>query len=54
MNGHPHALARVPTVPNKLEARYKVRPKYFQNLNPPRERDVVQGSVTRYCKPAIF
>jgi hypothetical protein len=29
-------------------------PKYFQNLNLPSKRDIVQDSATRYSKPTIF
>jgi hypothetical protein len=33
---------------------YKGGPKYFRNLHLPHERDIVQGSATRYSKPTIF
>jgi len=35
-------------------ALYEGGPKYFRNLNLPRERDVVQGSATKYGEPAML
>jgi len=60
---HRHIWKKVITFENQacalkkvapLSQYYKGGPTYFQSLKLPRERDVVQGTATRYCEPTIF